>query len=208
MILNYFFMKHPFFSFGEKVHDYDIPVFNEREVRAAAGIMFLGAMIAFMNAFLIQNFDLLKVFVVIFFLDFTLRMFVNPRYAPSMILGRIFIHNQKPEYAGAPQKKFAWWIGWVMAFVMTWVVVVFEIRWTFNLIMCTMCLIFLFCESVFGICIGCKMYEFFTHKKAKLCPGGVCEFQHKHDIQKIHSSQIIALISFAILILGISFIIL
>ncbi len=101
-------MKQKIFSFGEKVHDYDIPVFNEREVRAAAGILFLGAIITFMNALLIQNFDLLKVFVVIFFLDFTLRMFVNPRYAPSMILGRICIQNQKPEYAGAPQKKFAW----------------------------------------------------------------------------------------------------
>ena len=92
-------MKHPLFSFGEKVHDYDIPVFNEREVRAAAGLLFLGAMIAFMNAILVQNFDILKVFVVIFFLDFTLRMFINPRYSPSMILGRFFIQNQKPEYA-------------------------------------------------------------------------------------------------------------
>lgn len=193
-------MKHTLFWFGEKVHDYDIRVFNEREVRAAAWILFLGAMIAFMNALLIQNFDILKVFVVIFFLDFTLRIFINPHYAPSMILGRFFIQNQTPEYAWAPQKKFAWWIGWVMAFVMTWVVVVFEIRWMFNLIMCTMCLTFLFCESVFGICIGCKMYEFFTHKKAKLCPGGVCEFRHKHAIQKISHSQVVALIIFTIII--------
>jgi hypothetical protein len=56
-------------------------------------------MIAFMNALLVQNFDILKVFVVIFFLDFTLRLFINPRFAPSMILGRFFIQNQKPEYA-------------------------------------------------------------------------------------------------------------
>jgi hypothetical protein len=34
-------MKYPLFSFGEKVHGYDIPVFNEREIRAAAGILFL-----------------------------------------------------------------------------------------------------------------------------------------------------------------------
>lgn len=197
-------MKQKIFWFGEKVHDYDIRVFNEREVRAAAGLLFLGAMIAFMNALLVQNFDILKVFVVIFFLDFTLRLFVNPRFAPSMILGRFFIQNQKPEYAGAPQKKFAWWIGWVMAFIMMWVVVVFEIRGTFNLIMCTMCLTFLFCESVFGICIGCKMYEFFTHKKAKLCPGGVCEFHHKHAIQKISQSQIIALIGCTVLIAGVA----
>lgn len=46
-------MKHPFFSFGEKVHNYDISVFNEREIRAAAGILFVGAMVSFMNAILV-----------------------------------------------------------------------------------------------------------------------------------------------------------
>lgn len=46
-------MKQSFFSFGEQVHGYDIRVFNEREVRAAAGILFVGAMVAFMNAFLV-----------------------------------------------------------------------------------------------------------------------------------------------------------
>jgi hypothetical protein len=37
------------FGFGEKVAGYEIRVFNEREVRAAAGIVFLFAFIAFMN---------------------------------------------------------------------------------------------------------------------------------------------------------------
>lgn len=120
-------MKH-LFSFGEHVRDYDIPVFNEREVRAAAGILFAGALVSFMNAWLIGNFEVLKVFVVIFFIDFTIRLFVNPQLAPSMILGRIAIHKQVPEYAGAPQKRFAWAIGWIMALVMIVVVNVLEIR--------------------------------------------------------------------------------
>jgi len=201
-------MKQKKISFGEHVHGYDIAVFNEREIRAAAGILFAWAMVAFMNAFLIQNFEILKVFVVIFFLDFTIRLFVNPRYAPSMILGRIAIRAQVPEYAGAPQKRFAWALGWVMALTMIIIVIGFDMRGMFNLIMCSLCLVFMFFESVFGICVGCKMYTFFTHKKAKLCPGGVCEFHHKQAIQKIHSSQVIALIAFGILILGISFIIL
>lgn len=79
-------MKQPLFSFGEKVQDYDILVFNEREVRAAAGLLFLGAIIAFMNSFLVGNIAILRVFVIIFFLDFTTRLFLNPRFAPSMIL--------------------------------------------------------------------------------------------------------------------------
>jgi hypothetical protein len=40
---------------GEKVAGYEIRVFNEREVRAAAGIVFLFAFIAFMNGFLTGN---------------------------------------------------------------------------------------------------------------------------------------------------------
>jgi hypothetical protein len=43
------------FGFGEKVAGYEIRVFNEREVRAAAGIVFLFAFIAFMNGFLTGN---------------------------------------------------------------------------------------------------------------------------------------------------------
>jgi hypothetical protein len=195
-------MKLPFFSFGEKVHNYDIPVFNEREIRAAAGIVFVGAFVAFMNAFLLGNYEILKVFVVTFFLDFSIRLFINPRFAPSMILGRMAVHNQVPEYAGAPQKRFAWAIGWIMSLIMIIVVVALWYQGLFGRIMCILCLTFLFFESAFGVCVGCKMYTFFTHKKAHLCPGGACEYHPRQAIQKIRSSQIVALILFFIIIAG------
>ena len=99
-------MKLPFFSFGEKAHGYDIPVFNEREIRAAAGILFVGAFIAFMNAFLLGDYGILKVFVVIFFLDFTIRLFINPLFSPSMMLWRIAVHKQAPKSSGAPKNIF------------------------------------------------------------------------------------------------------
>ena len=166
-------MKYPLFSFGEKVHSYDIPVFNEREIRAAAGILFAGALIAFMNAFLVGNYEILKVFVVIFFLDFTIRLFVNPRFAPSMILRRIAVRAQVPEYAGSPQKRFAWAIGWVMSLMMIIIVIGFDMRGMFNLIMCSLCLVFMFFEFQLVICVGCRLYTFLTHKKAKLSPGWV-----------------------------------
>ena len=37
-------------QFGENVEGYDIPVLNEREIRAAAGILFLFAFIAIASA--------------------------------------------------------------------------------------------------------------------------------------------------------------
>jgi hypothetical protein len=45
------------------------------------------------------------------------------------------------------------------------------------MLMCGTCLVLMFFETAFGICIGCKIYNTFTAKKAELCPGGVCEFE-------------------------------
>lgn len=76
------------FSFGERFDGYDIAVLNERAVRAGAGSLFLFAIVSFMNAWLTGNFQPTRVFVVAFLVDFTVRIFVNPRYAPSLIIGQ------------------------------------------------------------------------------------------------------------------------
>lgn len=76
------------FSFGERFDGYDIAVLNERAVRAGAGLLFLFAIVSFMNAWLTGNFQPTRVFVVAFLVDFTVRIFVNPRYAPSLIIGQ------------------------------------------------------------------------------------------------------------------------
>ena len=36
-------------------------------------------------------------------------------------------------------------------------------------------MLLLFFEAAFGICIGCKAYNWFNKDKARLCPGGACE---------------------------------
>ena len=50
------------FGFGEAVAGYDVPVLNEREVRAAAGILFVFALVSFMNSWLMGNFRLTRDF--------------------------------------------------------------------------------------------------------------------------------------------------
>jgi hypothetical protein len=40
---------------------------------------------------------------------------------------------------------------------------------------CSLCLLLLFFEAAFGICLGCKIYNGFNKDKAQLCPGGACE---------------------------------
>lgn len=188
-------------NFGEIVAGYSIPVFNERELRAGAGLLFLFAGIAFSQAFFNQNLVYIKLLIVVFFIDFSIRLFINPKYAPSLILGRIFVSNQKPEYTGAKQKKFAWGLGFLMAASMFIIVIILGIGGGLPLAFCIACLSFLFFEAALGICLGCKMYELFTKEKPQLCPGLVCEVQLKEDIQKLNRKQIITLVVFLSLVI-------
>lgn len=182
------------FYFWEKIKWYDIRVLNERELRAWAWILFFFSMIAFINACTIGNLYFIKMFIILFLVDFIIRVLINPKYSPSLTLWRLFISNQIPEYVWAPQKRFARVIWLILAVIMFWSVV---INWTIspiNVVICVICLVFLFFESVFGICIGCKVYNLFNKDKAKLCPGWVCEIVKKESIQKTNRIQILILV--------------
>src|ERR1044072_533296 len=85
-------------QFGEEVDGYDIPVLNEREIRAAAGILFLATYTSLMFILFDGNFIPIKYVIVFFLLDLLIRVFINPRFSPMMILGRLMVRNQTPEY--------------------------------------------------------------------------------------------------------------
>ena len=168
-------MNSSVFQFGEDVDGYPIKVLNERAVRAAAGLLLVGAMVSFMNAMLLGNFQPTRFFVMVFMLDMAIRVFINPLYAPSMIVGGWVVRYQTPDWVGAPQKRFAWGIGLVLGLVMFWTMGINQIVGPINMLVCGTCLTLMFCESAFGICLGCKVYNLFNKDKAQLCPGGVCE---------------------------------
>jgi len=182
------------FSFGEDVKWFNIKVFNEREIRAGSGILFVFAIIAFMNSWLLGNFVYTKIFVIVFITDFVIRLFINPKFAPSLILARIFVANQMPEYVWAPQKRFAW--GWwlILWLILLYTLVLNNIVWPQNMIICIVCLILFWFESIFGICAWCKIYNLFNKNKSELCAWGVCENNKKEQIQKVSIIQIIVLI--------------
>src|SRR5450755_2710210 len=98
-------------KFGEDVEGYNIPVLNEREIRASAGILFLATFFSLMLIIFKNNFLPVKYVITLFLTDFIIRVFVNPKYSPTLIIGRLIVRNQVPEYVGARQKKFAWTIG-------------------------------------------------------------------------------------------------
>ena len=126
-----------------------------------------------------------------FLTDFMIRVFVNPKYSPLLIIGRLIVRNQVPEYVGAQQKKFAWVIGIVLAAIMFILLVLVNAYSPITGIICLICLIFLFFESVFGICLGCKFYSMFYKEKAQYCPGEVCDAKSKQDIQKTSGVQML-----------------
>lgn len=193
------------FKFGENVAGYSIPVLNEREIRAAAGIFFLLMSVSVQVVIYNGNFILLKYAITIFLIDFIIRVFVNPKFSPSLIIGRLIVGNQVPEYVGAEQKKFAWLIGVILASIMFFLLIIENGYSPITGIICFTCLIFLFFESVFGICLGCKFYSFFYNENAQYCPGEVCDPKLKHEIQKTSLEQLFVVFGFIAFILSIAY---
>ncbi len=184
------------FQFGEEVEGYNIPVLNEREIRAAAGIFFVLMFLSIVTAILKGDFTILKFAIILFLTDFVIRVFVNPKFAPTLIVGRLIVRNQNPEYVGAKQKQFAWIIGVVLALTMFVLVVLLNTYSPISGLICFICLIFLLFESAFGICIGCKVYSLVYKEKAQYCPGEVCDVKSRHEIQKTSVTQLLIVLAF------------
>lgn len=195
-------MTSRIFEFGQTLPGYDVPVLNERAVRASAGILFFVAMVTFMQALLLGNFKPTQVFVVAFLVEFGIRLFVNPRWAPVMIVGQWAVRGQMPEYVGAPQKRFAWSIGLALGLSMFYLIVVQGMIGPINMLVCGTCLLLLFFEAAFGICLGCKLHDLLRPEKAQLCPGGACTYTPPAGAggQKGH---LLVLVVFALVMVGV-----
>jgi len=177
-----------FFQYGEKVEGYDVLVLNEREARAGAGILFAMGLLSLMNAVALGHLIVTQVFISFFTLDFFMRV-LQPRYAPSLLLGRFFVQNQRPEYVGAIQKRFAWSIGLLLAVPMFYLLVIDFQPNPIKVLVCIVCLLLLFLESAFSICLGCKIFGLFKKDPVTHCPGGVCEIRTKEPIQTFNLAQ-------------------
>ena len=177
-----------FFQYGEKVEGYEVFVLNEREARAGAGILFVIGLLSLVNAVALGHIIVTKVFISFFTFDFMMRV-LQPRYSPSLLLGRFFVQNQRPEYVGATQKRFAWGIGLLLAIPMFYLLVIDFQPNPIKVLVCVLCLVLLFLESAFSICVGCKLFGLFKKDPVTHCPGGVCEVRTKEPIQTFDLAQ-------------------
>lgn len=181
-------MSKFFTTYGEEVPGYEVRVLNEREARAAAAILFVGAFIGLTNGVMLGTAIFSEYFVSFFALDFTIRV-IKPRYSPSLLLGRVFVQNQTPEYVGAEQKRFAWLLGMILAWPMFYYLVIDFQPNPIKVLVCLICMALLFLESAFSICLVCKLFNLFKKEKATHCPGGACEIKRKDPIQTFSPLQ-------------------
>lgn len=188
--------------FGETVEGYAVPVLNEREIRAAAGLLFLATFLSLMFILFRGNFIPIKVVIPVFLADFLVRVLVSPRFAPTLVLGRLIVGRQKPEWVAAKPKQLAWFIGVALSAVMFVLMVAMNTYSPVTGIICLVCLVFLFFESAFGICLGCLFYALVYREQPILCPGEVCEPSTRLEVQKASAIQVLVLLAFAALVMG------
>ncbi len=181
-------LKNILWEYGEKVSGYDVTVINEREARAAAGILFALGMIVIFVGIGYNHIIVARVYLAFLFLDFTARM-ISPKYSPSLLLGKLVVQNQRPEYVGGLQKRFAWTLGWLISLPMLdWFVLHWDITF-YKVLICVLCLLLMFLESAWAICVGCMIYKVIMQEGPTHCPGGTCEIRAKEPIQIFNPIQ-------------------
>ena len=162
-----------FLNFDEKIADYNYKVINERAARASAGIMFLFGLLSLFSVHLYRTIFWAELFSITFIIEFFIRVLINPKYAPYMLLGELIVSNQQPDWVEAKPKRFAWMLGLLLGVIMSYYII-FDIISPIRLAICWLCLFLLFVESVFGICLGCILYKKLKWKTYN-CPGGICD---------------------------------
>lgn len=155
------------------------PVVNEREIRAAAGIMFALGILAL--TLVLFGGERRGIFLVlpVFWVDFLLKV-IQPHYSIFGQIGGFLVRKQRPDYVGAIQKRFAWGMGLAMASTVG-IFLLVGVRGTLPQVLCGMCLLFMWMESALGICVGCKIYGLLIRHQwlrepevRPACPGGAC----------------------------------
>lgn len=175
-------------SFGQKIpglaangRQLRAAVFNENEVRAAAGLTMVTGAVAFSYAYFEKQYVPLQVVASLFFVEFLIRVTVGIHYSPFGLVARAMTFGRPPEWVSAKPKRFAWSLGLGMALAMT-AVTNSGIRGYLPRTICLICLTLMWMESVLGLCVGCRIYGLLVGRGwiraaagGDSCAGGVCQ---------------------------------
>lgn len=155
------------------------PLVNERAVRGSAGTLLAFGAAGFALAFFRGETQFAQSFILYFVLDLGLRVSAGPQWSPTMIAAAIITRKQTPEWVGLAQKEVAWWLGIALATLTCLLYGSLGADLQIVLALCGVCLLFLFLESSFGICIGCMLAPIIIPKAPRLCSGDSCIRQER-----------------------------
>jgi hypothetical protein len=150
--------------YGEVIHGLSLAgrplqagVFDEHQVRAAAGLTLALGTAAFVYAYFAKEYAPIKGVTALFFVEFALRVSLGLRYSPIGQLARLLTLGQAAHWVSAKPKRFAWTLGLLMSLAMT-LITNFDIRGTLPLTVCLICMTLMWLEAVLGLCLGCEIY--------------------------------------------------
>lgn len=172
------------FSFGYYVEGRSFKVLDERRMRASAGIMLLIGSIASINGFAMHRYEVIPWTIGFLVVNFMIGLFINPRFSPTVLMGSLMVYKQSRMPIGAVQKKFAWSLGLMLSSAIFILSIYLQDDVKFfgpTCMLCMICLLLLYLETAFGICVGCKLYNLFIRlrilprpKERPNCMGNSC----------------------------------
>jgi hypothetical protein len=155
-------------------------VFNEHEVRAAAGLMLALGSLAFCYAYFAKVYPPIQTVTAFFFVEFLIRVVVGLDRSPLGLAARWLTRRQAPLWVSARPKRFAWSLGLVMALAMT-VITNLGIRGALPLTICLICLTLMWLETALGLCVGCEIHGLMLRRgwlvrsaEVEICSHGAC----------------------------------
>jgi len=157
-------------------------VFNENQVRGAAGITLAIAAVAFSYAYFTHLYIPLQAVSSFFFVEFLIRVTAGIQYSPTGIVAHAMTRRHPPQWVSAKPKRFAWTLALGLAFAMTIITNGAIARPYLPRTLCITCLILMWMETAIGLCLGCEMYGLLMRRGwakkdpgFEVCAGGACD---------------------------------
>ena len=158
-------------------------VFNENEVRAAAGLTLALGAVAFVYAYFAKVYEPIQSVTTLFFVEFLIRITFGLKYSPMGIIARKLTARQTPLWVSAKPKQFAWTIGVFMSLAMM-IITNSGITGALPLTICLICLTLMWLEAVLGLCLGCEIHGLMVRRgwtqkdeAFEVCAHGACAIE-------------------------------
>ena len=166
-------------------------VFDENEVRAAAGLTMVIGAVAFSYAYFRHQYLPLQAVASFFFVEFLIRVTAGLQYSPTGIVAHAITRRLSPQWVSAKPKRFAWTLGLGMGLAMT-IITNSGIRGYLPRTICLICLALMWMETALGLCLGCEIHGLLTRRgwAAKnpgfeICANGACDVPSRHRRPRI-----------------------